>query len=396
MKVLLITPVYKIEGRETLDRNTAAVHYLVKYWANDPDIEVKVVDTYLNPARNISFLLRKGEWKNFRNDYDYVVDNIPVHLTEIQQLPAQKYLSSTQNKKIIRAIKQSTVDQNWIPDIVSVHFAVRYLGMINSLPFDVPKVAVMHITDVIYCKRHPEFVNKLNESYNVITYRSLALKKECEALGLKHLSSFIVNSGSPLVPLRRERPVRIHKDDTIEILYVGKLIKRKHADYILTAIGRLKEEYKIHLTIIGKGDEKETLHKLAAEVGIIQNTTFIDSVPRDEVYTYMSQSDVFIMPSVDETLGLVYLEAMAQGCITVGTLGEGIDGIIQQGENGFLVKPNDLESVFMVLQELCGLPDMRVQEISSAAVETAQLYNEENVSNSYSSFLKGIVESEIS
>ena len=394
MNILLITPVYKIEGRETLDRNTEAVHYLVKYWANDPDVDIKVVDTYLNPARNIMFLLKKGEWKNFRNDYEYEVDGIPVHLTEIQQFPAQKYLSTSQNNKILRAIQHFTTEKQWTPDIIVVHFAVRYLGMINELPFNVRKVAVMHITDVIYCKRHPEFIEKMNASYDVITYRSAALKKECENLGLEHLSDFIVNSGAPLVAKRREHDIEFHNSNTIHILYVGRLIERKHADYIILALGRLKKECSFDLTIIGKGEEKEKLSKLTVEAGIDSYTTFIDSVPRDAVYDYMGQSDIFIMPSTGETLGLVYLEAMAQGCITIGTMGEGIDGIIKNGVNGFLVKPGDPESVYRVLKEVFALTNNRLRDISKEAVETAKLFNEENVSRAYSSFLKGIVESE--
>jgi glycosyltransferase involved in cell wall biosynthesis len=54
----------------------------------------------------------------------------------------------------------------------------------------------------------------------------------------------------------------------------------------------------------------------------------------------MKNHDVFVLPSVGETFGMVYLEAMSQGCITVCTKDDGIDGIIKDGENGFLTLPN--------------------------------------------------------
>ena len=59
-----------------------------------------------------------------------------------------------------------------------------------------------------------------------------------------------------------------------------------------------------------------------------------------EVIT-LGQSDVFVLPSVNETFGMVYLEAMSQGCIPIGTSGEGIDGIIENGKNGYLCDRNN-------------------------------------------------------
>ena len=66
---------------------------------------------------------------------------------------------------------------------------------------------------------------------------------------------------------------------------------------------------------------------------------FTGRLPHDEVLAKMRESDVFVLPSVGETFGMVYLEAMSSGCITVCTKGDGIDGIIKNGENGFLTEP---------------------------------------------------------
>ena len=58
------------------------------------------------------------------------------------------------------------------------------------------------------------------------------------------------------------------------------------------------------------------------------------------------------MVSENETLGLVYLEVMAQGCIPVGSRGEAIDGIIVDGRNGFLVNPNNEEDLCLVILKI--------------------------------------------
>ena len=63
----------------------------------------------------------------------------------------------------------------------------------------------------------------------------------------------------------------------------------------------------------------------------------------------MKDADVFIMLSKPETYGLVYVEAMANGCITVASRGEGFDGIIENGKNGFLEMPESVESAARIL-----------------------------------------------
>ena len=64
----------------------------------------------------------------------------------------------------------------------------------------------------------------------------------------------------------------------------------------------------------------------------------------------MSKAQFFCMPSVREGFGIVYLEAMASGCVAIGTEGEGIADLIESGKNGFLVPPEDSEAIWQVMQ----------------------------------------------
>ena len=76
---------------------------------------------------------------------------------------------------------------------------------------------------------------------------------------------------------------------------------------------------------------------------IDKNVTFTGYLTRKEVLEHMRESDIFVLPSVGETLGMVYLEAMASGCITVATINDGVDGIIKNNANGFLTTPDENE-----------------------------------------------------
>lgn len=73
----------------------------------------------------------------------------------------------------------------------------------------------------------------------------------------------------------------------------------------------------------------------------------------------MQEADAFLMVSTGETFGLVYLEAMGQGCITVASRGEGIDGVIIDGENGYLVPAGDIGAIKDVI---CRIRDLTGEE----------------------------------
>ena len=101
-----------------------------------------------------------------------------------------------------------------------------------------------------------------------------------------------------------------------------------------------------------------------------------DEVPRECILSVFKDSDLFVMPSTEETVGLVYLEAMSQGCIPIGTKGEGIDGIIVDGSNGLLVNPMDEMDLSRCILRLFDMNTDNYVEIRKKAIETGRQYNE--------------------
>lgn len=71
----------------------------------------------------------------------------------------------------------------------------------------------------------------------------------------------------------------------------------------------------------------------------------------------MAACQFFVMPSHPEGFGIVYLESMANGCITIGTEGEGIADLIHSGENGFLVPADDPDSIVQVIEWCLANPE---------------------------------------
>ncbi len=85
----------------------------------------------------------------------------------------------------------------------------------------------------------------------------------------------------------------------------------------------------------------------------------------------MKRCTLFAMPSPNEALGCVYLEAMASGKAVIACRKQGIEDIIRQGENGWLIQPGNLEEMIAALDSLLENRSLR-QQLGRAARETSE------------------------
>ena len=89
----------------------------------------------------------------------------------------------------------------------------------------------------------------------------------------------------------------------------------------------------------------------------MDSVTFACQLSNQEVHEKLSEATFFVMPSVREGFGIVYLEAMAAGCVVIGTEGEGIADVIVNGENGFLVPADNPERIASLIDRCLQHPE---------------------------------------
>lgn len=106
----------------------------------------------------------------------------------------------------------------------------------------------------------------------------------------------------------------------------------------------------VQLIIVGEGKMKEELIKLTKKLGLEKNILFVPSVL--DTKEILSIIDIFVIPSLDEGLGLSLMEAMAFGLPVVGSEVGGIKNLIQHRHNGLLVKPADVKELTAAILEL--------------------------------------------
>ncbi len=127
------------------------------------------------------------------------------------------------------------------------------------------------------------------------------------------------------------------------IISIGSLIKEKGFDQLIKAFAGLKRDDLI-LAICGKGPEEEKLKKLSFNFGISKRVIFAGLVDRKDIWGYLLGSDIFMLFSKSESLGMVFWEAMYAGLPVIGTPVGGVKETIgDDGKRGFYWN-NDIEN----------------------------------------------------
>ena len=163
------------------------------------------------------------------------------------------------------------------------------------------------------------------------------------------------------------------------MLQVGHLIESKRNAVTIRALALLRKKYpEMTLKIIGAGVLRQTLETLVDDLELRDAVTFTGEVPNPEVLSAMAESMFFVMPSKPEGFGIVYLEAMSNRCITIGTQGEGIAELIESGKNGFLVPADDPKAVADAIDWCMMYPDEAEKIAQQGYLDTKELTWERN------------------
>jgi colanic acid/amylovoran biosynthesis glycosyltransferase len=142
------------------------------------------------------------------------------------------------------------------------------------------------------------------------------------------------------------------------ILYVGRLIRRKGLQFLLEALSRVKNQFpEITLTIIGDGRERTKFEEQAENL-LGNRFTFLGAQPHAVVREYMARAYVFCMPSITEptgeveTFGLVFAEAHAYGVPVVSFDSGAISEVVLNNKTGFLAEESNTDELARYLTNL--------------------------------------------
>ena len=174
--------------------------------------------------------------------------------------------------------------------------------------------------------------------------------------------------------------------DTVELITVGRLSHVKGQVYAFQVLKKLLDlNYKVSLTVVGEGNEREKLERFIEENNLTQSVKLVGSKSQSEVRDFLRNSDIFLFTSVAtnegrrETQGLATLEAQACGLPVVVFDSGGVKFTVKDGETGFLVPEYDTEAMTSGIIELIENDKLRKKMSEQAVQFVNEVYSQKGI-----------------
>lgn len=236
--------------------------------------------------------------------------------------------------------------EEWKPDIIHAHvFSAGVPAVILGKIYKIPVVITEHCS--VFSRHTLTRFDVLRARFamnraKVILPVSKALGEAIKSYDIKNRFEVIPNVANTDIfyPYTLQ-----NRNGKKRILFVAVLKPRKGVYYLIQALAQLKQKRQdFILDIVGDGPNREEYEKLAMELKLNDMVKFHGLKTKSEVAKFMRNSDFFVQPSLYETFGVVYIEAMACGKPIIASQLPVLQEKINK-ETGILVPPKDTEAL---------------------------------------------------
>jgi glycosyltransferase involved in cell wall biosynthesis len=171
--------------------------------------------------------------------------------------------------------------------------------------------------------------------------------------------------------------------DGFVVLCVARMYPRKRIVDLLHAAARLGREWPgARVRIVGRGPEWEAVGRLHRDLALGERAVLLGDVSRAVLAEEYVNADAFCLPSVQESFGIVFLEAMAAGLPIVACRVSAMPEVVPDGEVGDLVPPRDPEALAAALRRLAADP-ARARALGEAGRRRVQAFTPRRVAEAF-------------
>lgn len=283
--------------------------------------------------------------------YMPIMDDLVIHKECFNKW--DRFFFHLKQLKIYKAmIKECNIKEY---DIIHSHtlFNGGYAAYLIHKYFGIPYVVSVRNTDVNVFLRIPIFkriANKIVKNASGVQFLSVPYKKLFIGKYVSHKirenverKSVVINNGLEEFWLQNTaKPKKLYNTKSVRFLCVGKIDKNKNIETTIRALKILSSKgYDVKLTIVGQVLDEDVFNNIRKQSFV----NILEYLPKEELLKIYRENDIFIMPSITESFGRVYAEAMTQGLPVVYTKGQGFDGIFEDGSVGYAVPSKDAEYI---------------------------------------------------
>ena len=286
-----------------------------------------------------------------------------------------QYLLSLSNKLV-------QVAREFRLDVIHAHYAVPHATaaflsrqvLASTGRGAAPRVVTtLHGTDITLVGNDPSYseivafsidqsdrVTAVSDSLRAATYAELGVKRDIAVI-----PNFLDCGIHRRVQIPGLRQRFIGRDpDAKLVIHVSNFRPVKRVEAVLAIFDRIRRSASSRLLLVGDGPELGRASRLARELGIAHLVEVVGT--QEEIVPLLSVSDVFLLPSAQESFGLAALEAMACEVPVVASRVGGLPEVIEDGVTGFLHEPHALDEMAASALEVLADP-VRHKAIASAA-----------------------------
>ena len=290
-------------------------------------------------------------------DYEAGLAFHRVHTPSYPLFREPQYLLSLANT-IVQLSREFSLDivhaHYGIPHATAAYLAKQILAATNGSPdARVPKViTTLHGTDITLLGSDPSYsesvafsisqsdgITAVSDSLRRDTYQALPIKREIRVIPNflecdEHRRRDLPDLRAHLCP-----PARYDK----LIIHLSNFRPVKRVDAVVDIFERIRRQVRAKLIFVGEGPELSRAMRTVHERGLACDVEALGE--QDQVVPLLSVSDLFLLPSAQESFGLAALEAMACEVPAVASRVGGLPEVIEDGVCGFLREPNDIEGM---------------------------------------------------
>ena len=317
----------------------------------------------------------------------WVYDSLVAQGISPYIINAKKGFNFSYLREILQLVKHKNIN------LIQAHlFGASVYAAIVGLISRKPVVATLHgAVDISHDERFI-FLKRLILKWGVksLVVVSVQLASEiANRIKFKQNRINVIHNGVDLDKFRLQKSGRLRKkynipDNSIVLGCVGNIRKAKGYPYLLNACAILKAkklEFNLIIAGEGKGPLYEELQIQLKKLNLVDDIFFEGFV--SDVPEFLSNIDIFVLPSISEGFSITTVEAMASGLPIVATRSGGPETILLDRETGLLVPPESGESIAAGIELLMKTPDLCTAMSKKAKAEAKNKYSLQKMINHY-------------